>query len=138
VDEEHDQGGAEDDERGDKTEELEGAADVVESAGKLSLGFAGVEFGIFDATGRVLANAADEGLADAASDEGISVEEGVALGVLGNAFVKLGTVELLSLLSRDGLRLSNGEVGRGEDEAVGGDFIARLKLDDVTNNEVPD
>ncbi len=35
-------------------------------------------------------------------------------------------------------RLRDVEVGGGHDDAVGRDFVARLELDDVTDNEFPD
>jgi hypothetical protein len=137
VNEKHNERDAKNNDGGKEAEELERSGDVVESIGQFGSLFASIKLRIFDATSGVLADDADEDLADSASDVRVSIEEGVVIDVLGDACVVLRAVKLLLSVGVARLGLSNREVGRGEDEAVSGDLVTRLELDDVTDNEVP-
>lgn len=88
----------------------------------------------------MLTNAADKGLADTSGDVRISDKERIGFRILGLLieFNGGGIIILIILAPRDKPRLIDFHVGRGDDKAVSGDLVTRLKLDDITNDKVPD
>jgi len=131
LNEDHDERGGKNDEGGEKTEEAQGATDVVELVGELSLLLTRVKGGVLNAARGVLTDAGDEGLAGAAEDEGVGVEEGLVVLVLVESllFEDRGLVLLINPLD-----LVNLKVGGVDDDAVGGDLVTWLHGDDIAND----
>ena len=82
----------------------------------------------------VLADAGNHSLASAANHERITEEEWILLGV----FVAFVPLELrLVLIVDPSLGLLDAEVGRFDDEAVGGNLVSRAQLNDISHAQVP-
>ena len=134
LDEEDDKRAHEDGDGSDESEELDASTNVGELLSKFGLLVTDVVLDANDTAGGVLTNAADESLADTLLDEGVSVKEGSLILVLG----EVGVRKSGDFVFIEASALRDGKVGGLENEAVGGNLITGLEVDDITNEKVPD